>query len=204
MNLCKIRYSTVSIFCFLLTIFTKACFFEVVFAAVFLQWATCRAWKWIYWQRFTFFHYAAHACCQGGLVGKSPYWSLYSWKHTCLYSALWRNFCSMLTVTAAHCDEFCCSLLEEDERGHVHFAHDAKSISVMSISRWVADLLSYPGRGVQRHKWSSRSRWERDGWEEDETRAVCLIFNQWSSMLLRPGGGRIKPSNWSDTDYGDA
>lgn len=125
-------------------------------------------WKLIYWQRFRFFHYAAHML-PGWVCWKQPLLAYISLKtHHCLHSALWKKL-----LFSTDCNDLCCPLLEVDDRGHVHFNHAAYCIAVMSISRWVADLLSYPGWGVQRHKWSIRSRWDWDGWEEDETE-LCV------------------------------
>lgn len=93
---------------------------------------------------------------------------------------------------SADCNELCCPLLELDDRGHVHFTRAAYCISMKSISRWVADLLSYPGPGCAEAQMEQQeqmgARRMRAGWD----RAVCLIFNQWSRMLLRSGGEEDK------------
>lgn len=95
-------------------------------------------WKLIYWQRFRFFHYAAHML-PGRAHWKQPSLAHISSKNTPLSSF---HSAAKKLLLAADCNDLYCPLLEPDDRGHVHFHHAAYCISVMSISRWVADLLS--------------------------------------------------------------
>lgn len=85
------------------------------------------------------FSITQHTCCQVGRAGNNPRWLTYPQKHTAVFLPL----CSKKKLLlAADCNDLCCPSLEPDDRGHVHFHHAAYCISVMSISRWVADLLS--------------------------------------------------------------
>lgn len=163
--------------------------------------------NWFTGRDLDFFHYAVHACCQGGLVGKQPL-LVYIFLKTYLLNQLaalfyGKTFCLLLTVTAALSNEFCCPSLELDDRGQMFTSpmlHTVLYDVYQQMGRWPA-LLPGPGCAEAQMEQQEQmgARRMRGGWDRD----VCLIFNQWSSMLLQPERGRIKSSHWCDTDYGD-
>lgn len=88
----------------------------------------------------------------------------------------------------------CCPIIRVRWQGScsLGFTRAAYCISVMSVSRWVTDLLPCAGRGVAEAQMEQReqmgARRMKGGWD----RAVCLIFNQRSSTLLRPRRGEYE------------
>lgn len=74
----------------------------------------------------------------------------------------------------ADCNDLCCPLLETADRGHVHF-HRACILYFCAVyrqmGRWPA-LITEPGV-APRQEWSVGSRWDGDGWEEDEAE-MCV------------------------------
>lgn len=67
--------------------------------------------------------------------------------------------------------------------------NDYVSISVWSISKGVTDRLSHKAAEPQREQLEQMGkRWMKGRWD----RAGTLIFKQWTCMLLRPAGKRIK------------